>query len=167
MQITRKKNKDYRLNDYTHKIISDNKKNNEPICDGSVVIFCFVVAIPVLIAADYVYKSAVLLELPTIPFRLISEPRERIREEIKKGNATKIGIVPTAGMAIIFPNHKPIKEFEFQEDKIFIPLEDLDFDKIKSNTYHYEILSLKTRKILLTGNLNLTEDINLNPALSK
>ena len=64
-------------------------------------------------------------------------------------------------------NHKPIKEFEFQEDKIFIPLEDLDFDKIKSNTYHYEILSLKTRKILLTGNLNLTEDINLNPALSK
>ncbi len=162
-----KENKDFKLNDYTKKIASDNKKDNEPICNGAIVVVCVVVALPVLIAADYVYKSAILLELPTLPIRLMSEPQERIREEIKKGNITKIGIVSTSDIAITFLNQKPIMIYEFREDKVFIPLEELSLEKGKTKNINFEVLSLKTRKILLTGNINLAEDINSNPALTK
>ena len=157
-----KENKDYKLNDYTKKIASDNKNDNDPICNGAVVIVCIVVGLPVLIAADYVYKSAILLELPTLPFRLMSQPQERIREEIKKGNATKIGIVSTKDIAITFLNNKPIKEYEFREDKVIIPLEELGLEKEKAKNFNFQVLSIRTRKVLLTGNLNLAEDVNGN-----
>ena len=157
-----KENKDFKLNDYTKEIASDNKKDNEPICDGPITIVCIVVGLPVLIAADYIYKSAILLELPTLPFRLMSEPQERIREEIKKGNASKIGIVSTNDMAITFLNSKPIIEYEFREDKVIIPLEELGLEKGKTKVFNFEVLSLKTRKVFLTGNLKLPDDVKRN-----
>ena len=92
----------------------------------------------------------------------MSQPQERIREEIKKGNATKIGIVSTKDIAITFLNNKPIKEYEFREDKVIIPLEELGLEKEKAKNFNFQVLSIRTRKVLLTGNLNLAEDVNGN-----
>lgn len=157
-----KENKDFKLNDYSKEIATDNKKDNEPICEGAITIVCIVVGLPVLVAADYIYKSAILLELPTLPFRLMSQPQERIREEIKKGNATKIGIVSTKDIAITFLNSKPIKEYEFRADKVIIPLDELGLEKGKTKNFNFQVLSIRTRKVLLTGYLNLEEDMNIN-----
>jgi hypothetical protein len=92
----------------------------------------------------------------------MSQPQERIREEIKKGNASKIGIVSTNDMAITFLNSKPIIEYEFREDKVIIPLEELGLEKGKTKVFNFEVLSLRTRKVFLTGNLKLPADVSRN-----
>ena len=104
--------------------------------------------------------TVMMLEIPTLPFRLMSMPQERIRKEIQTGTSNKIGLVSTESISFVLLDRKPNKEYLFDEDKIFIPLEELELDSFTSKNFPYKLFHKKRSSILLKGNLDFSEHIN-------
>lgn len=100
------------------------------------------------------------LELSTIPVRLISFPQERIREDIKKGNVSKIRSISTDNVYFTLSDKNSYKKYNFQSDRIFIPTVELNLNSNNSKNFPYQLADNKTKKIILTGNLDFTESIS-------
>ncbi len=100
------------------------------------------------------------LELSTIPVRLISFPQERIREDIKKGNVSKIRSISTDNVYFAFSDKKSYKKYNFQSDRIFIPTEELNLNSNNSKNFPYKLVDNNTKNIILAGNFDFTESIS-------
>ena len=82
-----------------------------------------------LCAAIIVIASTVAIaELTTMPFRLMSEPQERIRNEILTNQSTKIKVLSTKDVSFVLLDRNPSKEYIFKNDKVFIPMQELELD---------------------------------------
>lgn len=100
------------------------------------------------------------LELSTIPVRLISFPQERIREDIKKGNVSKIKSISTDDVYFILSDKNSDKKYNFQNDRIFIPTVELNLNSNNSKNFPYQLADNKTKKIILSGSFDFTESIS-------
>ncbi|MBP9884662.1 MAG: hypothetical protein KBF93_00100 [Leptospiraceae bacterium] len=107
-----------------------------------------------------------LLILPTIPLQMMSEPQERIREEIQKDSANKIGIIPTDNIAFVLLDRNPPKEYLFKDSKVFISSKDLELDSFTVESFPYKLANpynltnINNRITFLKGEFNFSEQAN-------
>jgi hypothetical protein len=101
-----------------------------------------------------------LVELTTIPFRLMSFPKERIKEEIRKGNVSKIKSISTSNVNFALLDKNSNKKYNFQSDRIFIPTSELKLDSFNSKKFPYQLTDSKTKNIILAGNFDFSESIS-------
>jgi len=140
-----KENKDYK---FDGKYIEEARKLED------LLIFA-AIAIPITI-----------LIAPTIPLQMRSQPQERIREEIRKGNVSKIGILPTDNIAFALLDRNPPKEYLFKDNKIFISHKDLELDTFTVERLPYKLanpynlINMNNRITFLKGELNFSEQAN-------
>ena len=80
-----------------------------------------------------------ILIAPTIPLQMRSQPQERIREEIRKDNVNKIGIIPTDNIAFVLLDRNPPKEYLFKDSKVFISSKDLELDSFTVESFPYKL----------------------------
>ena len=102
----------------------------------------------------------IALEFSTIPVRLISFPQERIREEIKKGNVSKIKSIATNNVNFALLDKNSNRKYNFQSDRIFIPMSELKLDSFNSKNFPYQLTDSKTKNIILAGNFDFSESIS-------
>ncbi|HMV45571.1 MAG TPA: hypothetical protein PK079_19105 [Leptospiraceae bacterium] len=133
-----KENKDFTFND---------KYNFQEKCKGCGTGGLFILPIVV---------SVILIELTTIPFRLVSFPQERIKEEIQKGNVRKIQSISTNDIYFAILDKNSNRKYKFQSDRIFIPIAELKLDSINSRKFPYQLIDSRTNDILLTGNFDFS-----------
>ena len=102
----------------------------------------------------------ILAEFTTIPFRTMSFPQERIREEIKKGNVNKIKSISTNNVHFALLDKNSNRKYNFQSDRIFIPMSELKLDSFNSKNFPYQLTDSKTKNIILAGNFDFSESIS-------
>lgn len=137
-----RENKDFTFND---------KYNFQEKCKGCGTGGLFILPIVV---------SVILIELTTIPFRLMSLQQERIREEMRKRNANKIKSLSTNNVHFALLDKNSNRKYNFQTDRIFIPIAELKLDSINSKKFPYQLIDSKTQNILLTGEFDFSESIS-------
>jgi hypothetical protein len=104
--------------------------------------------------------AIISLEFTTIPVRLLSLPQERIREDIQKGNVSKIKSISTDSIYFAHLDNKSNKKCNFQNDRIFIPTNELKLDSFNSKNFPYQLIDSKTKNIILAGNFDFSESIS-------
>lgn len=112
-------------------------------------------AVLAIIAMTYI-----ALEFSTIPIRLMSLPQDRIREEIQKGNVNKIAPITTNHISFTPLNKDSKKKYRFQEDRIFIPIAELELDSFNSKKFPYQLQDSKTNNLILESNFDFSESIS-------
>ena len=137
-----KENKDYRFND-KYKLVSD--------CtgDGWGCLSFAIIGIGIMV-----------IEYTSIPFRVMSSPQERIREDIQKGNVSKIKSISTNNVHFALLDKNSNKKYNFQSDRIFIPTSELKLDSFNSKNFPYQLTDSKTKNIILAGNFDFSESIS-------
>lgn len=112
------------------------------------------------IAIIGIFVVTIVAESTTIPIRLMSFPQERIREDIKKGNVSKIKSISTNNVNFALLDKNSNKNYNFQNDRIFIPMSELKLDSFNSKKFPYQLTDSKTKNIILAGNFDLSESIS-------
>lgn len=102
----------------------------------------------------------ILAEFTTIPFRTMSFPQERIREDIQKGNVSKIKSISTNNVNFALSYKNSNKKYKFQNDRIFIPMNELKLDSFNSKNFPYQLTDSKTKNSILAGNFDFSESIS-------
>ncbi len=116
-----------------------------------------------LCAAIIVIASTVAIaELTTMPFRLMSEPQERIRNEILTNQSTKIKVLSTKDVSFVLLDRNPPKEFVFKNDKVFIPMQELELDYFTFKKLPYKVVTADKKKVLLKSELNVSKEAGKN-----
>ena len=111
----------------------------------------------ILIAA-----TIMIAELPTIPFRLMSDPQERIRNEILTNQSTKIKVLSTKDVSFVLLDRNPSKEYVFKNDKVFIPMQELELDYFTFKKLPYKVVAADKKKVLLKSELNVSKEAGKN-----
>lgn len=112
-----------------------------------------------LCAAIIVIASTVAIaELTTMPFRLMSEPQERIRNEILTNQSTKIKVLSTKDVSFVLLDRNPSKEYVFKNDKVFIPMQELELDYFTFKKLPYKVVTADKKKVLLKSELNVSKE---------
>jgi len=116
-----------------------------------------------LCAAIIVIASTVAIaELTTMPFRLMSEPQERIRNEILTNQSTKIKVLSTKDVSFVLLDRNPPKEYVFKNDKVFIPMQELELDYFTFKKLPYKVVGADKKKVLLKSELNVSKEAGKN-----
>ena len=116
-----------------------------------------------LCAAIIVIASTVAIaELTTMPFRLMSEPQERIRNEILTNQSTKIKVLSTKDVSFVLLDRNPSKEYVFKNDKVFIPMQELELDYFTFKKLPYKVVTADKKKVLLKSELNVSKEAGKN-----
>lgn len=116
-----------------------------------------------LCAAIIVIASTVAIaELTTMPFRLMSEPQERIRNEILTNQSTKIKVLSTKDVSFVLLDRNPSKEYVFKNDKVFIPMQELELDYFTFKKLPYKVVGADKKKVLLKSELNVSKEAGKN-----
>lgn len=112
-----------------------------------------------LCAAIIVIASTVAIaELTTMPFRLMSEPQERIRNEILTNQSTKIKVLSTKDVSFVLLDRNPSKEYVFKNDKVFISMQELELDYFTFKKLPYKVVTADKKKVLLKSELNVSKE---------
>ncbi|HMV44455.1 MAG TPA: hypothetical protein PK079_22085 [Leptospiraceae bacterium] len=107
-----------------------------------------------------------LLEIPTLPFRMMSEPKERIRKEIKTMKSNKIGVLSTENIYFSFlEKNSSFKNYPFEEDKVLIPISELGLNSFNIKNFSYKLTFTSNGKKLREGNLDLSNDVKKSKEL--
>ena len=110
-------------------------------------------------AAIIVIASTVAIaELTTMPFRLMSEPQDRIRNEILTNQSTKIKVLSTKDVSFVLLDRNPSKEYVFKNDKVFIPMQELELDYFTFKKLPYKVVTADKKKVLLKSELNVSKE---------
>lgn len=116
-----------------------------------------------LCAAFIVIASTVMVaELSTMPFRLMSEPQERIRNEILTNQSAKIKVLSTKDVSFVLLDRNPSKEYVFKNDKVFIPMQELELDYFTFKKLPYKVVTADKKKVLLKSELNVSKEAGKN-----
>ena len=114
-------------------------------------------------AAIIVIASTVAIaELTTMPFRLMSEPQDRIRNEILTNQSTKIKVLSTKDVSFVLLDRNPSKEYVFKNDKVFIPMQELELDYFTFKKLPYKVVTADKKKVLLKSDLNVSKEAGKN-----
>ena len=114
-------------------------------------------------AAIIVIASTVAIaELTTMPFRLMSEPQDRIRNEILTNQSTKIKVLSTKDVSFVLLDRNPSKEYVFKNDKVFIPMQELELDYFTFKKLPYKVVAADKKKVLLKSELNVSKEAGKN-----
>ena len=112
-----------------------------------------------LCAAIIVIASTVAIaELTTMPFRLMSEPQDRIRNEILTNQSTKIKVLSTKDVSFVLLDRNPSKEYVFKNDKVFISMQELELDYFTFKKLPYKVVTADKKKVLLKSELNVSKE---------
>lgn len=142
-----KENKDFKIDEHT------GKGGNPCSGDGCIAVLA-------------IYLTIMILDLGTVPIRLISLPQERIRKEIRKDSSTKIAIIPTNDIAFALLDRYPPKEYLFKNNELFISMKDLELDSFTVKKFPYKLTNsikltnMNNRNIFLKGEFNFSEQAN-------
>jgi hypothetical protein len=120
------------------------------------------VAAVVLVIAS----TVMVAELATMPLRLMTEPQERIRKEIQTNNSTKIKAISTKNISFALLDRSPSKEYIFKNDKIFIPMKDLELDYFTFKSFPYKVVSADKKVTLLKGEFNFFKEHDKNKEIT-
>ncbi len=110
--------------------------------------------------------TIMVAELATMPLRLMSEPQERIRKEIQTNNSTKIKVISTKNISFALLERKLAKEYIFKNDKIFIPMKELELDYFTFKSFPYKIVSADKKINLLKGEFNFAKEHERNKEIT-
>ena len=114
-------------------------------------------------AAIIVIASTIIVaELSTMPFRLMSEPQERIRNEILTNQSAKIKVLSTKDVSFVLLDRNPPKEYVFKNDKVFIPMQELELDYFTFKKLPYKVVTADKKKVLLKSELNVSKEAGKN-----
>ncbi len=105
-------------------------------------------------------------ELVTMPLRLMTEPQERIRKEIQTNNSTKIKAISTKNISFALLDRSPSKEYIFKNDKIFIPMKELELDYFNFKSFPYKVMSADKKIILLKGEFHFSKEHDRNKEIT-